>query len=318
MRIATIPGRTSWCVALSLVAAACSPARDAPGPPQASTAVRPAGGLAGMRAIPAGTFRMGSADGAPDERPVRGVAIDAFRFDVREVTHAEFSRFVSATGYVTDAERWGWSAVFDPAAAVAGHEGSWWRRMDGANWKRPRGAGSTVEAPDALPVVQVSWHDALAYCTWAGKRLPTEAEWEYAARGGLGGEPFTWGSAAHDRASHANTWDGVFPTRDEGLDGHAALAPVGRFPPNGYGLHDMAGNAWEWVADWYSPTAYRDGATRNPSGPRAGTEKVLRGGSWLCADNYCRGWRVAHRNKATPDSAWDHTGFRCATTSPAG
>jgi sulfatase modifying factor 1 len=161
--------------------------------------------------------------------------------------------------------------------------------------------------------VQVSWNDAAAYCRWAGKRLPTEAEWEYAARGGIEGQSFPWGKEFQPEGKWmANTWQGTFPLKDEGGDGHQGLAPVKSYPPNGYGLHDMAGNAWEWVADWYDPAYYRNSLTDNPPGPATGEERIMRGGSWMCSDNYCLGYRVAQRNKATPDSGLNNTGFRCA------
>lgn len=269
----------------------------------------------GMVLIPAGTFRMGSDDGLAHERPVHTVRLEAFYLDAHEVTNAEFQTFVDATGYVTEAEQWGWSIAFLPEriGGVRAPGAEWWLKVDGADWRRPNGPGSSIAGKEHHPVVQVSWTDAQAYCEWAGKRLPTEAEWEYAARGGTEGAPFVWGAefAPNGRAM-ANTWQGNFPAAGPVTDGFAETAPVGRYAPNGYGLYDMAGNVWEWVADWYDPAYYAHSPAENPSGPARGVNKVMRGGSWMCADNYCRGYRVSHRNSATPDSGLTNTGFRCA------
>jgi len=269
----------------------------------------------GMAYIPGGTFEMGSEDGLPDERPVHEVTVDPFFMDKHEVTNAEFAAFVEETGYETDAEKWGWSIAFlpyeQPDQRVVGAE--WWAKAEGADWRHPTGPDSSIEGKEHYPVVQVSWNDAKAYCEWAGKRLPTEAEWEFAARGGREREPFPWGEQFRpDDQSMANTWNGVFPKNDKGLDGFKGLAPVGQYTPNGYGLYDMSGNVWEWCADWYDPRYYLESERKNPTGPESGKMRVMRGGSYLCADNYCRGYRVAHRNKATADSGLNHTGFRCA------
>lgn len=269
----------------------------------------------GMVFIPGGKFQMGSTNGARDEQPRHEVEISGFFLDTHEVTNAQFAAFVKATGYVTEAEQWGWSLVFAPAAEaeerVLGAE--WWAKVAGADWRHPEGPDSTIEGKDREPVVQVSWNDAVAYCKWAGKRLPTEAEWEYAARGGLVGKDYPWGDEPPAEGRRKmNTWDGVFPLKNTAEDGYAALAPVGSFPPNGFGLYDMAGNVWEWCSDWYAPDYYAQSPPRDPKGPRDGTMRVMRGGSWLCSASYCSGYRVAHRNSATPDSGLTNTGFRCA------
>lgn len=265
--------------------------------------------------VPGGMLLMGDPRGFAHESPVHEVRIDSFYLDIDEVTNDQFTKFVQATGYKTEAELWGWSFAFrpdrrDPERVV---EAEWWAKVEGADWRHPAGPESSIDGQGNLPVVQVSWHDAAAYAKWAGKRLPTEAEYEYAARGGLVQATYPWGEGFDPLGKPmANTWDGTFPLQDAGLDGFQELATAGSFPPNAYGLRDMAGNVWEWCSDWYHPEYYRESEQRNPKGPTEGTEKILRGGSWLCAPNYCVGYRVAHRNKATPDSAWDHTGFRCA------
>jgi formylglycine-generating enzyme required for sulfatase activity len=257
-----------------------------------------------MARIPAGVFLMGSRDKAPDEAPVHQVAIDAFWIDRREVTVAEFGAFMAATRYRTEAERIGWSEVFDRARGE-------WTRVDGADWRHPEGPGSSGAAEE--PVSQVSWNDAQAFARWAGKRLPTEVEWEYAARGGLAGRTYAWGDELRPGGRvMANWWQGVFPARDTGEDGYRGRAPVGRFPPNGYGLYDVIGNVWEWCADWYDPGYYRRSPRRDPRGPESGKERVMRGGSWMCSENFCSNYRVASRSRATPDSGLNNVGFRCA------
>jgi formylglycine-generating enzyme len=257
-----------------------------------------------MVSIDGGSFLMGSPDGHPAETPVRRVTVDAFWIDRHEVTVAAFAGFVDATGYVTEAERFGWSGVFDL-------ERRQWQPVEGAYWRSPEGPGSS--APVDEPVTQVSWNDAVAYATWAGKRLPTEAEWEYAARGGLEGRRYAWGDELRPGGIPvANWWQGRFPDENTVEDGFLMRAPVGRFPPNRYGLYDMAGNVWEWVADWFDAGYYAVAPARNPRGPAAGAERVMRGGSWMCAENFCANYRVAARSSATPDSALNNLGFRCA------
>ncbi|MGA9769843.1 MAG: formylglycine-generating enzyme family protein [Blastocatellia bacterium] len=248
-------------------------------------------------------FLMGTDDGFPYEAPAHEVTVESFWMDAREVTAAEFARFVKATGYVTEAEKFGWSGVFDLETRE-------WKRTDGANWRHPHGPHST--AADDEPVMQVSYNDAVAFAGWAKKRLPTEAEWEYAARGGMAGKIYPWGDELNpDGRYAANWWQGSFPARNTGEDGYIGLAPAAKFAPNGFGLYDMAGNVWEWCADWFDDKYYSQSSGMNPTGPRKGEERVMRGGSWLCSENYCRGYRVAARSHATPDTALNNLGFRC-------
>ena len=265
-----------------------------------------------MVLIPAGVFRMGCDrnEGHPSdgEGPSRLVDLPAFRMDRLAVTNARFARFVAATGYVTEAERFGWSFVFagllpddfEPTAAVAA--APWWRQVFGADWRHPHGPQSDLTGGEMLPVVHVSHTDALAFCAWAGKRLPTEAEWEKAARGGLEGRRYAWGDEPQvDGSWQCNVWQGVFPTQNTAEDGYIGLAPADSFPPNGFGLHNMAGNAWEWTADVFSA----NGQTHPDS-------RVMRGGSYLCHPSYCWRYRVAARSSSTADSSTGHLGFRCA------
>lgn len=293
-----------------------------------------------MAWIPPGTFRMGCDTGAADERPRHAVTLAGFWIDRTEVTNGQFAAFVAATGYRTVAERpvdaaaYGldpmtkvdpFSAVFTPPAGpvdlatpVSGAP-PWWKAVPGADWRHPEGPGSSIDGRNDHPVVHVSWDDAQAFAKWAGKRLPTEAEWERAARGGVEDAAYPWGDDAPGAGGdwRANIWQGPFPVRDSGADGFAGVAPVGRFPPNGFGLFDVSGNVWEWVEDWYQPDAYAahsaEGAT-NPRGPAwaVGDRRVTRGGSFLCADEYCRRYAVAARHSNASDSGTNHTGFRCA------
>jgi formylglycine-generating enzyme required for sulfatase activity len=258
-----------------------------------------------MVLIPAGEFEMGSNDGPIYERPVHTVKVNSFWMDKTEVTVGQFRKFIEQSKYVTDAEKFGWSGVFDPAVKE-------WAKVDGANWRRPMGP-KVGEAKDNEPVMQVSWNDARAFAAWAQKRLPTEAEWEYAARGGLAGKTYVWGDELTPGGKYlANFWQGSFPQKDEGKDGFSGVAPMKSFPPNGYGLHEMTGNVWEWCADWYSQTYYSEGPKENPQGPRFGEERSMRGGSWMCANNFCTNYRVAGRSHATVDSGLNNLGFRCA------
>lgn len=262
-----------------------------------------------MALIPGGEFDMGSADGPDYERPVHCVKLDSFWMDKTEVTVAQFRQFVEATGYLTDAEKFKWSGVFD-----VGKKG--WGRVDGATWKRPTGPASL--ARDDEPVLQVSWNDAAAFAAWAGKRLPSEAEWEYAARGGMAGKKYVWGDELNPGGKFmANYWQGDFPEHDEAADGFVGIAAVGKFPANGYGLYDMTGNAWEWCADWYSASYFAESPKENPRGPSVGEERVMRGGSWLCARNFCTNYRVSGRSHATVDSGLNNLGFRCARDAKA-
>ncbi len=254
--------------------------------------------------VQGGSFLMGSSDGMPYEAPVHEVTIHSFWIDQHEVTVAEFAKFVGIAGYQTDAEKFGWSGAFNLKTGE-------WERVDGANWRHPEGPSSQV-SPDE-PVCQISWDDAAAYARWVDKRLPTEAEWEYAARGGLGGRKYPWGDELRPGGKPvANWWQGRFPDYNTGEDGFMGRAPVKRFPPNGYGLYDMVGNVWEWCADWYADDAYGKSARNNPKGPDSGKERVIRGGSWMCAENFCANYRVAARSHATTDSGLNNLGFRCA------
>lgn len=258
----------------------------------------------GMVFIKGGAYRMGDDDAMPYEGPAHEVGVDSFWIDATEVTVAQFARFVGATGYKTDAEKFGWSGVFDTSSGE-------WTRCDGADWRHPEGPSSGAR-PDE-PVCQVSWNDADAYARWAGKRLPTEAEWEYAARGGLAGKKYAWGDELRPGGRPvANWWQGRFPTENTKEDGFVGRAPVGSFPPNGYGLYDTAGNVWEWCSDWFAGDYYSSSPRRNPTGPATGAERSMRGGSWLCSENYCTNYRVAARGHATADTGLDNVGFRCA------
>lgn len=271
--------------------------------------------------IPALAFMMGDHfdEGHPGdgETPVHPVRLDSFRIDATTVTNRAFAAFVTATGYRTESERFGSSAVFhlqldDGAAARPLAVTPWWLNVPGADWAHPTGPDSSWrESPDS-PVVHISWDDAQAYCRWAGRRLPTEAEWEAAARGGLEGRRYAWGDAllGDDGAHHCNIWQGDFPTVNSLDDGFLGAAPVGSFPPNGYGLYEMCGNVWEWCADWFLPKYYRTSPEHNPQGPTIGSGRVMRGGSFLCHDSYCNRYRVAARSWNTPDSAASNIGFR--------
>ncbi|MRH89923.1 SUMF1/EgtB/PvdO family nonheme iron enzyme [Nocardia sp. SYP-A9097] len=273
--------------------------------------------------LPGGEFRMGGAD--PDavagdgEGPVRTVRVGGFAISPYAVTNAEFAEFVTATGYRTDAERFGWSFVFAGRLAAglrretrrAPHT-PWWCAVPGAIWAAPEGPGSGIDARADHPVVHVSWRDAVAYCAWAGARLPTEAEWEYAARGGLDQARYPWGDELTPGGEfRCNIWQGRFPAQNTAADGYDGTAPVDAFAPNGFGLHNLAGNVWEWCADWWQ-TEHTIEPRVDPAGPAAGTTKVMRGGSYLCHDSHCNRYRVAARTHNTPDSTSGNTGFRIA------
>lgn len=279
----------------------------------------------GMVRLPGGTFLMGTEDGqgfpADGEGPIREVTVDRFYIDACAVTNAQFAAFVEATDYVTEAERFGWSFVFylflPPKAArryrAHAAQAPWWRAVKGACWKWPQGRGSHIRDCMDHPVIHVSWNDAIAYCAWAGKRLPTEAEWEYAARGGLEQKTYVWGDELLPGGEHrCNIWQGTFPDHNTSEDGFMGTAPVRSFPPNGYGLYEVAGNVWEWCADWFSPDFHVDGPRHNPQGPPVGEARVMRGGSYLCHASYCNRYRVAARSANTPESSTGNIGFRCA------
>ena len=252
--------------------------------------------------INGGKFKMGSDDGMPYEAPVHEVSVNSFWIDKHEVTVAEFERFVKETGFVTEGERIGWSGVF----SVAEHG---WIRCDKVSWRNPD-CGDKKPNPNE-PVTEVSWSDAVAYAKWAGKRLPTEAEFEFAARGGLVQNEYAWGNELRPNGKPvANWWQGTFPQKDAKEDGFNGRAPVMSFPPNGYGLYDIAGNVWEWTADWYVDDYYEWGSTDNPTGAAKSENKVIRGGSWLCAENYCTNYRAAGRSNTPTDSSLNNLGFR--------
>ncbi len=293
-----------------------------------------------MVRLDGGTFRMGSEAHYREEGPTRSVSVGAFWIDRTEVTNAAFRAFVEATGYVTVAERGldaatyphlpeelrqPGSMVFAMPTHVAGQADvtQWWSFVPGANWRQPTGPGSSIDGRDDHPVVQVAAADAEAFAAWRGGRLPTEAEWEFAARGGLDGAEYVWGSTYRpDGTWLANTWQGAFPTGDDGADGFVGTAPVGSFATNGYGLHDMAGNVWEYVGDWWLP-GHPQLAQLDPIGPSpelaarfadpaVGPRRVVKGGSWLCAPNFCARYRPAARQPQDLDLGTNHIGFRVA------
>lgn len=312
----------------------------------------PAPAPEGMAWIPGGEFSMGAAD-APDmddvamnatvdSRPIHRVYVDGFFMDRTDVTNAQFAAFVAASGYVTVADRTpraeefpnvpaenlvAGSVVFSPPDHPVPLDSHlrWWQYVRGAGWRHPLGPDSGIAGRDNYPVVQIAYEDAEAYAKWAGKRLPTEAEWEFAARGGLSGKPFVWGDEFRPNGRWmANTHQGHFPDRDSGDDGYAGLTAVAQFPPNGYGLYDMAGNAWQWTSDWYRDDYYAQlaaagGVARNPRGPASSYDsaepgqpkKVHRGGSFLCTDQYCSRYMVGTRGKGDVGTGTNHLGFRC-------
>ncbi len=281
--------------------------------------------LARMVPLPGGAFLMGtdSAESFPadGEGPVRPVTVDPFLIDRHPVTNHLFERFIAATGYKTEAEKFGWSFVFwahvppdlveDTVAAAP-----WWCKVSGAKWDTPEGPGSHIRLRADHPVVHVSWNDAQAYCQWSGQRLPTEAEWEYAARGGLEQKLYPWGDKLRPNGEHrCNIWQGVFPEHDTADDGYAGTSPVEAFPPNGFGLYSITGNTWEWCADWFDVNHHRTADPHNPQGPAQGTNRVMKGGSFLCHKSYCNRYRVAARSSNTPDSSTSNLGFRCVLSS---
>lgn len=281
------------------------------------------GSTDGMVLLEAGEFLMGTEDRegfpADGEGPVRPVTLSPFWIDPHAVTNRRFAEFVQATGHTTDAERFGWSFVFggllpdDFPDTRAAAQAPWWRQVFGAAWDHPEGPDSSADERVDHPVVHVSWKDARAFCRWAGLRLPTEAEWEFAARGGLVQRKLPWGDEREPGGVHRmNVWQGRFPSHNTLEDGWLGTCPVDAFPPNGYGLHNMTGNVWEWCADWFHATAHLDSPPSDPKGPPRGQAKVIRGGSYLCHDSYCNRYRVAARSSNTPDSSTGNMSFRCA------
>jgi formylglycine-generating enzyme len=305
-----------------------------------------------MIRIPGGTFRMGSDNHYPEEAPAHRVTVDGFWIDRTPVTNRQFKFFVKETGHVTLAEippdpedypgalpqmLYAGSLVFSPLQGITHLRdwSQWWEFMRGADWRHPYGPKSNINVHDNHPVVHISFSDALAYAKWAGKELPTEAEWEFAARGGLEDAEFAWGDDFMPVGVHmANTWQGEFPRQNLNIDGFERTSPVTAFPPNGYGAYDMIGNVWEWTADWYAAKHEADApkACCIPQNPRGGAEsgsydpcqpairiprKVLKGGSHLCAPNYCRRYRPAARHAEPIDTSTSHVGFRCVRRTPA-
>jgi formylglycine-generating enzyme len=292
-------------------------------PPAAGVASKGKRATSGMVRLAGGEFLMGTDDRvrfpADGEGPVRPVVLKPFWIDTLAVSNERFAAFVDATGYLTDAERYGWSFVFggllpedfEPTRGAA--QAPWWRQVYGANWRQPEGPHSSIiEERMDHPVVHVSWQDATSYCAWVGMRLPTEAEWEYTARGGLEQKRYAWGDELKpDGKWRCNIWQGVFPLHNTLEDGYLGTAPVDSFPPNGFGLHNVSGNVWEWCSDWFHPTFHGDGPRTDPMGPSFGQAKVIRGGSYLCHDSYCNRYRVAARSSNTLDSSTGNMGFRC-------
>ncbi len=321
-------------------------------PTVANTAEPPGSAPEGMVWIPGGEFSMGCADPSlcadggsdpmHDSRPIHRVYVDGFWMDATDVTNEQFAKFVAATGYMTIAEQTpkaedfpdapkenlvAGSTIFTPTPerVPLNNHYQWWRYEHGANWRHPDGPKSDIKGREKYPVVHVAYPDAVAYSKWAGKRLPTEAEWEFAARGGRSGAMFAWGEEFHPGGrAMANTYQGTFPVKDTGADGFAGIAPVAQFPPNGYGLYDMSGNVWQWCSDWYRPDYYEGLAASgkvasNPQGPDVPYDpaeptqpkRVHRGGSFLCTDEYCSRYIVGTRGKGEINTASNHVGFRC-------
>ena len=308
--------------------------------------------IPGMVWISGGIYDMGASDGdrmaLPHEKPKHTVKVDGFYMDETEVTNAQFSKFIEATNYITTAERpVDWELIKQqlPPGTPKPHDSlllpgsllfkktkesvpnlydfsQWWRWTNGANWKQPEGKGSSIDGKDNHPVVHVSYEDAMAYCHWAGRRLPTEAEWEFAARGGKRDKIYFWGDLTDKLSSYVNSWEGEFPVDNTQADGFEKSAPVKTYPPNGYGLYEISGNVWEWTSDWYSSQYYQyckeNSITNNPKGPNEAfnpnnpyiDERIIRGGSFLCNASYCASYRVSSRMATDPSTSLEHLGFR--------
>ena len=282
------------------------------------------GFLDNMVRFPGGKFLMGTDDKegfpADGEGPIREIILDPFYIDVATVTNLQFAEFINATGYVTEAQRYAWSFVFYRLLSEedkktdfqVAAQTPWWCAIPDAKWNQPEGKHSEIKERMDHPVVHVSWNDAIAYCNWANKRLPTEAEWECAARGGLVQKKFPWGDELmQDNEHHCNIWQGTFPDYNSLDDGYLGTAPAKSFNPNNFGIYNMAGNVWEWCSDWFSTDFHKTGSRTNPVGPSAGEGKVMRGGSFLCHHSYCNRYRVAARSSNTIDSSTSNIGFRC-------
>lgn len=343
---------------MQISASSISAASDSFTPTIANAAVADREGPPGMAWVPGGEFSMGAStarycsssqpDFMSDAHPIHRVRVDGFWMDRTAVTNEQFARFVEATSYVTVAERpldahdvpRIVEAALPPGSTVFARPAQevnlddfhqWWRYVPGADWKHPEGPQSNLKGREKFPVIQVAYADAMAYAHWVGKRLPTEAEWEFAARGGLTGQPYAWGAILRPNGKWmANIWQGRFPRKDAGEDGFAGIAPVAKYPANGYGLYDMTGNVWQWCSDWYRADYYRklvdvDRVVRNPQGPSDSfdpeepdvAKRVQRGGSFLCSDQYCARYVVGSRGKGEPNTASNHVGFRCVTSMPA-
>ena len=308
--------------------------------------------IPGMVWISGGIYDMGASDGdrmaLPHEKPKHTVKVDGFYMDETEVTNAQFSKFIEATNYITTAERpvdWDLIKQQLPPGTPKPQDSlllpgsllfkktkesvpnlydfsQWWRWTNGANWKQPEGKGSSIDEKDNHPVVHVSYEDAMAYCNWVGRRLPTEAEWEFAARGGKRDKIYFWGDLTDKLSSYVNSWEGEFPVDNTQADGFEKSAPIKTYPPNGYGLYEISGNVWEWTSDWYSSQYYKyckdNSITNNPKGPKEAfnpnnpyiDERVIRGGSFLCNASYCASYRVSSRMATDPSTSLEHLGFR--------
>ncbi len=295
---------------LSLSTIACTPEAERVAACATPAPIADPQSHAGMVRIPAGETQMGSNDFHLEERPVRSAHVGEFWIDQHEVTNSEFAAFVRATNYVTVAERGhAGGAVFAPRSGQVDYSDltQWWRLEPGATWRTPRGADSSVEGRGDYPVVQIAYADALAYARWRGRDLPTEVEWERAARGGLRGAEYAWGQDARPGGNYlANSYQGIFPFNDTGEDGHVGAAPVGCYPPNGFGLHDMTGNVWEWTRDrWGGPSLGVDGL------------HVIKGGSFLCSDQFCARYRPASRQGGDDTMGTEHIGFRTVWRDPS-
>ncbi|WP_432889701.1 formylglycine-generating enzyme family protein [Kribbella sp. CA-245084] len=298
----------------------CAPSRDEASPPPPAPVGRGEHRIEQV-VLEGGSFAMGNTNGDENdgdgETPVHTVELSPYSIDATSVTNADFARFVDATDYRTEAEIFGYSAVFHLALAAAPDEvmgpasgTPWWAGVRAADWKHPGGSRSDLDGLDEHPVVHVSWNDAVAYCKWAGRRLPTEAEWEHASRGGLDGARYPWGDDLIDDEWRCNIWQGDFPRTNTEEDGFLTTAPVHTFQPNGYGIWQMVGNVWEWCGDWFGPRYYKFSPAENPTGPSLGAARVIRGGSYLCHDSYCNRYRNAARSSNTPESSMGNAGFR--------